>query len=87
MTGQNRHVERRSVTRRAGFRQERGGLGRPVSLSKRGVWKRFIPVTAGRRMSATTAAELMTTPVLTVAEDDYPGDVAEGMADRGFKSV
>ena len=45
------------------------------------------PVTAGRRMSATTAAELMTTPVLTVAEDDYPGDVAEGMADRGFKSV
>ena len=38
-------------------------------------------------MSTTTAAELMTTPVLTVAEDDYPGDVAEGMADRGFKSV
>ena len=38
-------------------------------------------------MSATTAAELMTTPVLTVAKDDYPGNVAEGMADRGFKSV
>ncbi|PSQ40794.1 CBS domain-containing protein [Halobacteriales archaeon SW_5_68_122] len=38
-------------------------------------------------MSATTAAELMTAPVLTVAEDDRPGDVAEAMADRGFKSV
>ena len=38
-------------------------------------------------MSTTTAAELVTTPVLTVAEDDYPGDVAGGIADRGFKSV
>ena len=38
-------------------------------------------------MSPTTAAELMTAPVLTVAEDDRPGDVAEAMADREFKSV
>jgi CBS domain-containing protein len=38
-------------------------------------------------MSATTVADLMTEPVLTVDQDDQPGDIATAMLDRGIKSV
>ncbi|MFB6141922.1 MAG: CBS domain-containing protein [Halorientalis sp.] len=38
-------------------------------------------------MGATTVADLMTEPVLTVRPDDNAADVGHAMADRGIKSV
>jgi CBS domain-containing protein len=38
-------------------------------------------------MSATPVAELMTDPVLTVDQDERPGDIATAMLDAGIKSV
>lgn len=38
-------------------------------------------------MSATTVADLMTEPVLTVDQDERPGEIATAMLEAGIKSV